>query len=235
MRLIIQPDYQKVSKWTADYVAKRIIDARPTAEKPFVLGLPTGSSPLGMYKELINLNKHGIVSFKNVVTFNMDEYVGLPKEHPESYHSFMWNNFFSHIDIERGNVNILDGNASDFELECRQYEEKIAGYGGIDLFLGGIGARRPYRFQRAGLEPRLAHPYENPDHRHHHCQLALFQQRHLARAAQGPDRRRRHRARRPRSADYRQRTRQSPRTAPRRGRGSIAHAPSRRCNCTGTA
>lgn len=150
MRLIIQPDYQKVSKWTADYVAKRIIDTRPTAEKPFVLGLPTGSSPLGMYKELINLNKHGIVSFKNIVTFNMDEYVGLPKEHPESYHSFMWNNFFSHIDIERGNVNILDGNASDFELECRQYEEKIAGYGGIDLFLGGIGPDGHIAFNEPG-------------------------------------------------------------------------------------
>ena len=71
---------------------------------PFVLGCPTGSSPLGMYKELIDLNKKGIVSFQNVVTFNMDEYVGLPKEHPESYYSFMWNNFFSHIDIKTENT-----------------------------------------------------------------------------------------------------------------------------------
>ena len=100
MRLIIQPDYQSVSKWAAHYVAAKIKAANPTSEKPFVLGCPTGSSPLGMYKELIDLNKKGIVSFQNVVTFNMDEYVGLPKEHPESYYSFMWNNFFSHIDIK---------------------------------------------------------------------------------------------------------------------------------------
>ena len=94
MRLIIQPDYQSVSQWAAHYVAAKIKAANPTPEKPFVLGCPTGSSPLGMYKALIDLNKKGIVSFQNVVTFNMDEYVGLPKEHPESYYSFMWNNFF---------------------------------------------------------------------------------------------------------------------------------------------
>ncbi len=99
MRLIIQPDYQSVSLWAAHYVAAKIKAANPTPEKPFVLGCPTGSSPLGMYKALIDLNKKGIVSFQNVVTFNMDEYVGLPKEHPESYYSFMWNNFFGHIDI----------------------------------------------------------------------------------------------------------------------------------------
>ena len=84
-------------------MAAKIKAAHPTPEKPFVLGCPTGSSPLGMYKELIDLNKKGIVSFQNVVTFNMDEYVGLPKEHPESYYSFMWNNFFSHIDIKPEN------------------------------------------------------------------------------------------------------------------------------------
>ena len=107
MRLIIQPDYQSVSKWAAHYVAAKIKAANPTPEKPFVLGCPTGSSPLGMYKELIDLNKKGIISFQNVVTFNMDEYVGLPKEHPESYYSFMWNNFFSHIDIKPENTNML--------------------------------------------------------------------------------------------------------------------------------
>ena len=110
MRLIIQPDYQSVSQWAAHYVAAKIKAANPTPEKPFVLGCPTGSSPLGMYKALIDLNKKGIVSFQNVVTFNMDEYVGLPKEHPESYYSFMWNNFFSHIDIKPENTNILNGN-----------------------------------------------------------------------------------------------------------------------------
>ena len=107
MRLIIEPNYATVSQWAAHYVASCINAAHPTAERPFVLGCPTGSSPLGMYKKLIELNKAGKVSFQHVVTFNMDEYVGLPEEHPESYHSFMWNNFFNHIDIKKENVNIL--------------------------------------------------------------------------------------------------------------------------------
>ena len=125
MRLIIQPDYVSLSKWAAYYVASKIVKANPSEEKPFVLGLPTGSSPLGMYNNLAELNRNGFVSFKNVVTFNMDEYVGLPEDHPESYHSFMWNNFFKHIDIRKDNIHILDGNAADLEAECFQYEEKI--------------------------------------------------------------------------------------------------------------
>ena len=139
MRLIIEPNYEQVSEWAARYVASRINAANPTAEKPFVLGCPTGSSPLGMYKKLIELNKAGKVSFQNVITFNMDEYCGLPEEHPESYHSFMWNNFFSHIDIKPENVNILNGNAEDLEKECADYEARIAAAGGIDLFMGGVG------------------------------------------------------------------------------------------------
>jgi glucosamine-6-phosphate deaminase len=139
MRVIIQPDYDRVSKWAANYVARRVKDLNPTDSKPFVLGLPTGSSPLGMYKELIGLNKKGVVSFKNVITFNMDEYVNLPEDHPESYHSFMWNNFFGHIDIQKKNVNILDGNAKDLQAECENYEKKIKDVGGIELFIGGIG------------------------------------------------------------------------------------------------
>lgn len=150
MRLIIQPDYFKVSKWAANYVAKKIIDAKPTKDKPFVLGLPTGSSPIGMYKELISLNKAGVVSFENVVTFNMDEYIGLPKNHSQSYYSFMWNNFFSHIDILPENANILNGNAENIEDECIRYENKIKSYGGIDLFLGGIGPDGHIAFNEPG-------------------------------------------------------------------------------------
>lgn len=150
MRLIIEPNYEQLSKWAANYVAAKIKAANPTAEKPFVLGLPTGSSPLGMYKNLIELNKQGVVSFQNVITFNMDEYVGLPKDHPESYHSFMWNNFFNHIDINPENVNILNGNAEDPVAECARYEEKIKSYGGIDLFLGGIGPDGHIAFNEPG-------------------------------------------------------------------------------------
>jgi glucosamine-6-phosphate deaminase len=150
MRIIIQPDYDRVSKWTANYVAKRINEFKPSIKKPFVLGLPTGSSPLGMYKELIKLNKKGKVSFKNVVTFNMDEYVNLPEEHPESYHSFMWNNFFSHVDIQKKNVNILDGNAKDLQAECDNYEKKIKDVGGVELFIGGIGPDGHVAFNEPG-------------------------------------------------------------------------------------
>lgn len=140
MRLIIQPNYQKASKWAANYVAARINQANPSTEKPFVLGLPTGSSPLGIYRELIELNKKGIVSFKNVITFNMDEYVGIPQNHEQSYYTFMWTNFFNHVDIQAQNVNILNGNALDLDAECAAYEAKILAVGGIDLFMGGIGA-----------------------------------------------------------------------------------------------
>lgn len=148
MRLIIQENYADMASWAANYVAARIQAAG--VAKPFVLGLPTGSSPLGMYRRLIEMNRAGLVSFKNVVTFNMDEYVGLPKEHPQSYHRFMWDNFFSHIDIKRENVHILDGMASDVEAECSRYEEKILEAGGIDLFVGGIGPDGHIAFNEPG-------------------------------------------------------------------------------------
>ncbi len=150
MRLIIEKNYDELSRWAANYVAARINEAKPTPEHPFVLGCPTGSSPLGMYRHLIELHKAGKVSFANVVTFNMDEYVGLPPEHPQSYHSFMWNNFFSHIDIPAENVNILDGNAADPEAECRRFEEKMASYGGVDLFMGGVGPDGHIAFNEPG-------------------------------------------------------------------------------------
>ena len=154
MRLIIQPNYDKMSQWAANYVAAKINAANPTEEKPFVLGLPTGSSPLGMYRALIELNKKGIVSFKNVITFNMDEYVNLPKEHPESYHSFMWNNFFNYVDIDPANVNILNGNAADPEAECAEYEARIQRAGGIDLFLGGVGENGHLAFNEPFTSPQ---------------------------------------------------------------------------------
>lgn len=91
-----------------------------------------------MYKKLIEYHKAGCLSFKHVVTFNMDEYVGIERDHPESYHSYMWTNFFQHIDIEPKNVHLLDGNAEDLEAECEQYEKAIADIGGVELFIGGM-------------------------------------------------------------------------------------------------
>lgn len=150
MRVIIRDDYEDCAVWAANHIARRINDAKPTAKKPFILGLPTGSTPLGTYKKLIELNKAGKVSFENVVTFNMDEYVGLKPEHDQSYHYFMWENFFKHINIKKENVNILDGMASDLEAECARYEAKIASYGGIDLFLGGVGVDGHIAFNEPG-------------------------------------------------------------------------------------
>ena len=139
MRLIIEKDYTELSQWAAEHVIKRINEFQPTASHPFVLGLPTGSSPEGMYAALVKAYKEGRVSFKNVVTFNMDEYVGLPESHPESYHSFMARNIFDHIDCPKENIHILNGNAEDLDAECASYEQKIKDAGGVDLFLGGIG------------------------------------------------------------------------------------------------
>lgn len=150
MRVIIEPDFDLMSKWAANYVAKRINEAKPTAEKPFKLGCPTGSSPLGLYRELIRKYEAGELSFENVITFNMDEYVILPESHPESYHSFMWNNFFSHINIKKENVHILNGNAPDLEKECADYEAAIVAAGGIDLFMGGIGPDGHIAFNEPG-------------------------------------------------------------------------------------
>jgi glucosamine-6-phosphate deaminase len=150
MRVIIQPDYKSLSQWAANYVVKKIKSMQPAKKKPFVLGLPTGSTPLGMYRALIQHYNNGDISFKHVVTFNMDEYVGLPEVHPESYHSFMWNHFFQHIDINPENVNILNGNAPDLIKECAGYEAKIKATGGIDLFIGGIGSDGHIAFNEPG-------------------------------------------------------------------------------------
>lgn len=137
MRVIIQSDYEKMCTWAANYIMSAINAHKES--RPFVLGLPTGSSPVGVYKKLAEYNKAGKVTFRNVVTFNMDEYVGLPADHPQSYHTFMFENFFNHIDIPHENVHILNGMAKDLAAECQSYEAAIASFGGIDLFLGGIG------------------------------------------------------------------------------------------------
>ncbi len=150
MRLIIQNNYDECSIWAANHIAKRIRDFAPTATKPFVLGLPTGGTPLSTYKALIELYKEGKVSFENVVTFNMDEYVGLTEDHPQSYHYFMWENFFKHINIKKENVHILNGMAKDVVAECEAYEKAITEAGGIDLFLGGVGVDGHIAFNEPG-------------------------------------------------------------------------------------
>ncbi len=150
MRIIIEPTYGEMSKWSALYIASKINNFNPTLQKPFVLGLPTGSTPIGTYKFLVQLYKEGKISFKNVITFNMDEYIHLPETHHESYHYFMNYHLFQHIDILPENINILNGNAADLEKECSDYEEKIKSVGGIKLFLGGIGPDGHIAFNEPG-------------------------------------------------------------------------------------
>lgn len=137
MRLIIQPTAAEASRWTARYIADRIRSRQRGI--PFVLGLPTGSTPLGVYEELVRLHRAGELSFADVTTFNMDEYVGIPADHPQSYRSFMQEHLFRHVDLRPENTHLPDGNAPDLTSECIRYERMIADAGGIDLFLGGVG------------------------------------------------------------------------------------------------
>ena len=139
MKVIIKDTPAEGSVWAARYIARRINEKAAVSDKPFVIGLCTGSTPIETYAELIRMVKAGEVSFKNVISFNMDEYVGLPEDHPESYHSFMHKYLFDHIDEPAENIHILNGNAPDPALECEKYEEAIVKAGGFDLFLGGVG------------------------------------------------------------------------------------------------
>lgn len=150
MRILIRDDPEKVATWTANYIKERIQNFKPTADRPFVIGLPTGSTPVQTYKKLVDMYKKGELSFRYVVSFNMDEYVGLPTDHEQSYHSFMWHHLFKHIDIDPQNVHILNGNANNLVEECRLYEAKIAKHGGIELFLGGVGHDGHIAFNEPG-------------------------------------------------------------------------------------
>lgn len=156
MRLIICESPDAVASWAARYVKHRIEKFAPSADRPFVLGLPTGGTPVGMYQKLIEFHQSGCLSFRHVVTFNMDEYVGLPEDHPGSYHAFMHHHLFDHIDIPSEQIHILDGNAADVNRECQTYEEKIKAVGGIELFIGGVGEDGHIAFNEPGssLESR---------------------------------------------------------------------------------
>lgn len=135
MQVIIGDTYEELSKAAAEIVA-RTLNSKPNA----VLGLATGGTPLGLYKELIRLNKQAALDFSQVTTFNLDEYVGLPSDHPQSYHHFMYQNLFKHINIAPQNIYIPSGTTDNYEAFCRWYEQRIKECGGIDLQVLGIGA-----------------------------------------------------------------------------------------------
>jgi len=134
MNIIVVKDYNEMSYQAAQLIAEQITNKRKS-----VLGLATGSTPECMYKELINLNQEDKVDFSEVITFNLDEYYGLPPEHPQSYYFFMWNNFFKHVNIKKENIHLLNGISENIDKECAQYEALIKKSGGIDLQVLGIG------------------------------------------------------------------------------------------------
>ncbi|MBT8399505.1 MAG: glucosamine-6-phosphate deaminase [Rhodothermia bacterium] len=135
MEVIIQPDYSEMSRLAARMVVE-VLNTKPNA----VLGMATGSTPLGLYQELVRLYKAGEVDFSRVTTFNLDEYVGLPTNHPQSYHYFMRENFFNHVNIQPQNINIPSGTTDNYPAFCEWYEQRIEECGGIDLQILGIGS-----------------------------------------------------------------------------------------------
>ncbi|WP_304131244.1 glucosamine-6-phosphate deaminase [Ignavibacterium album] len=145
MLVIIKENYQEMSTEAAKQVAS-LIRKKPDC----VIGFATGSTPLGLYKELIRMHKEEGLDFSKVVSFNLDEYVGLPPNHPESYHYFMWENLFKHININPSNVHIPMGMAEDIDAFCEWYEQKIIEHGGIDLQILGIGANGHIAFNEPG-------------------------------------------------------------------------------------
>ncbi|GMU95461.1 glucosamine-6-phosphate deaminase [Ignavibacterium album] len=145
MLVIIKENYQEMSTEAAKQVAS-LVRKKPDC----VIGFATGSTPLGLYKELIRMHKEEGLDFSKVVSFNLDEYVGLPPNHPESYHYFMWENLFKHININPSNVHIPMGMAEDIDAFCEWYEQKILEHGGIDLQILGIGANGHIAFNEPG-------------------------------------------------------------------------------------
>ena len=145
MEVIIQDGYEKISRQAAQIVAQTLTD-KPDA----VLGLATGSTPLGLYKEFIRMHKEEGLDFSQVTTFNLDEYVGLSREHSQSYHYFMHENLFQHINISEQNIHIPSGTTSNYQAFCEWYEQRIMECGGIDLQVLGIGSDGHVAFNEPG-------------------------------------------------------------------------------------
>ena len=147
MKVILVEDYQTMSKKAANIVESQII-LKPHS----VLGLATGETVLGMYKEIVKSFGSGDLDFSNIKTFNLDEYYGIDKKNKRSYYYYMEENLFKHININNANIHIPDGMTSDIEKECRIYEEKIERCGGIDLQILGIGRNGHIGFNEPGCK-----------------------------------------------------------------------------------
>ncbi|MCZ2258533.1 glucosamine-6-phosphate deaminase [Sporosarcina sp. G11-34] len=148
MKVIVLADYEAVSKEAA-----RLVEEKVSENDQLVLGLATGSTPLGLYENLIDGYKTRGISYQNVKTINLDEYLGLEKDHPESYHTFMVEKLFKHIDIARENTFIPDGQPSSIEAECARYEKVMNRVGPINLQILGIGSNGHIGFNEPGTDP----------------------------------------------------------------------------------
>ena len=134
MKIEYFKDYDAMSEKAAEFVASEI-----KSKANMVLGLPTGSTPVGMYKNLIKMNKAGEVDFSEVTTFNLDEYYPIKRDNSQSYYKFMFDNLFGGVNIDKNNINIPDGEAPDANLECKEYEKRLEASGGLDLMVLGLG------------------------------------------------------------------------------------------------
>lgn len=144
MDIIVCKDFEAVSKRAASYVIKEMI-----MNPKMIMGLATGSSPIGLYKNLVDSYNNHIISFKEIKTFNLDEYVGIPREHPQSYYSFMYQHLFKHVDIEKSNINIPDNDLSRLDDLPNEYNRKLDG-NQRDLQLLGIGSNGHIGFNEPG-------------------------------------------------------------------------------------
>lgn len=164
MRVIIKDNYDEMSRWAADYVLYRIKKHKPSPKKPFVLGIPSGSTPLGMFKILASYYKNGLVSFENVIFFSMGEYIGIGAGDPHGFQYFLWDNFLKYINVKKGHAHFLNGLTTNYAKECSDYEKKIHDYGGVNLFIGGVGEdghiafNEPYSSLRSRTRAKLLTP-----------------------------------------------------------------------------
>src|SRR3954452_15593059 len=145
MEVVVLPTYEQMSRAAAQVVAD-VLNAKPNA----VLGMATGSTPLSVYQELVRMHREEGLDFAQVTTFNLDEYVGLQRQHPQSYHYFMHENFFRHVNVAPGNIYIPSGTTSNYRSFCEWYEQRIKDCGGIDVQILGIGSDGHIAFNEPG-------------------------------------------------------------------------------------
>lgn len=139
MRVIIKQSYDEMSEWAAKYIAYSIKKHRPTPKRPFVLGIPSGSTPLKMFELLAQMYKKGEISFENVIFFAMGEYIGVGAGDEHGFQYFLWDKFLKYVNVKKEHTHFLDGLTTNYAKECANYEKAIKDCGGVDLFVGGVG------------------------------------------------------------------------------------------------